>query len=80
MRIVELLGPGEHGGDRRSENFNSPARESNEVPEKDRYKFRLMAEHRDYVEGVSLAGETLPTKDDGYQFRLMAAHQDVVEE
>jgi hypothetical protein len=38
--VEELLGPAEHGGDRRSEDFNSPAGELNEVPKDDRHKFR----------------------------------------
>jgi transcriptional regulator with XRE-family HTH domain len=42
--IGKLLGPAEQGGDRRSEDFKSPTGDLKSVPEKDRYKFRLMAE------------------------------------
>ena len=47
MLIGQLLGPGERGGDRRSEDFNSRA---SDLKKDDKHRFRLLADHADAVE------------------------------
>jgi hypothetical protein len=49
LRIGELLGEAEHGGDR----SKSPASDMNREQRTDRYKFRLLAQHREIVEKPS---------------------------